>query len=132
MAVTFADMKDGLWIVTMACSLLSPVVVALLSRTFASKTDLGVQARRLEACEDRMAKGDTRFATLESAIKVATQAAREAKTAAEETAVAAAKVHGAEVAIARLEERIKSLGEALDNIEHFTRLMVEGHMKMRA
>lgn len=132
MGVSLTDMKDGLVLFLMASGPVSVVVVALLAQRFASKTDLAAQVGRLNKLEERLAQGDARFATLEGAIKAATQAAGQAKSAAEEATKAAAKVYGTEIACARLEERIQGLGEALNNIEHFTRLMVEGHMKLRA
>lgn len=132
MGLNFAEIKEGLVLALMASGPVSAVVVALLSRTFASKTDLAAQVARLDKLEERLAQGDARFATLEGAIKAATQAAGQAKIAAEEATKAAAKVYGTEIACARLEERIQGVTEALNNIEHFTRLMVEGHMKLRA
>lgn len=134
MAVTLSDVKDGLAIAgTMLAAgftLLSPALVGWLSKTFASKATVDKLAGQVAAMEQRLARGETRFVKLEGAIKAATDAARAAKEAAEETAEAAKKVHGAEVAIARLEEKIGALAENLENIEHFTRLMVEGHMRI--
>lgn len=133
---TLSDVKDGMAIVgtvlAAGFTLLSPALVAWLSKTFASKAKVDELAGQVAAMEQRLARGETRFVELEGAIKAATHAAREAKEAAEETAEAAKKVHGAEVAIARLEEKISGLAENLESIDHFTRLMVEGHMKMGA
>lgn len=134
MGPSFSDIKDGLAIagsvLAGAFTVLSPALVAWLSKTFAGKAAVDAMAAKLAEVERRLNAGETRFVQLEAAIKATTHAANEAKDAAEEVAEAAKKVHGAEVAIARLEERIASLGEALKDIEHFTRLMVEGHMKI--
>lgn len=134
--MTLTDFKEGLTTAGMvlagAFTVLSPWLLTWLSKTFATKAKVDELAGAVAAMEQRLAKGETRFVKLEGAINAATLAAREAKEAAEETAEAAKKVHGAEVAIARLEEKISGLDESLDRIEHFTRLMVEGHMKMGA
>ncbi|EPY00869.1 hypothetical protein [Magnetospirillum fulvum] len=132
--MTLSDFKEALATAGMVLAgtftVLSPWVIAWLSKTFASKTKVDELAGQVAAMEQRLARGETRFVELEGAIKAATHAAREAKEAAEETAEAAKKVHGAEVTIARLEEKISGLAENLENIEHFTRLMVEGHMRI--
>ena len=136
MGLSISDLKDGLALIggTLAAgfTLLSPALVGWLGKTFASKAKVDELAQQVAAMGERLAAGETRFVRLEAAITATTNAAKEAKEAAEETAEAAKKVHGAEIAIARLEEKIQGLDESLDRIEHFTRLMVEGHMKMGA
>lgn len=134
--MTFADIKDGLTTAGMALAagftLLSPAAVAWLGKTFASKAKVDELAQRMEEMDKRLAQGETRFVQLDAAIREACQAARDAKTAADEVAVAAEKVQETEVALARLEEQIRGLSNSLKNVEHFTRLMLEGHMKMGA
>ena len=132
--MTLTDFKEGLTTAGMvlagAFTVLSPWVLAWLSKTFATKAKVDELAGQVAAMEQRLAAGETRFVKLEAAIQATTLAAHAAKEAAEETAEAAKKVHGAEVAIARLQEQIRGVSENLENIEHFTRLMVEGHMKI--
>lgn len=130
--MTLAGLKDGAGILAIGVSLLSPIVIAVLSKTFSRREDHLALARKVAGMAERLAAGEARFAQLEGAIKAATQAAAQAKIAAEEATIAAAKVHGTEIACARLEERIAGLSEALENLEHFTRLMVEGQLKLRA
>jgi hypothetical protein len=97
----------------------------LMRRTFASKEEL---AKRFSVHDgehltlnQRLADGETRFATLSGSIEIVKVAAEQAKEAAHEARDAADNVNAASVEIAELKGSIKS-------IERLTLTMVEGHM----
>lgn len=127
---SLAQIQDALGLVVMISGGLGSALVWWLSKTFASKTLVAELASRQDQVEARLAAGESRFVHLDTAIRDACMAARSAKDAADDVAVAAEKLQGAEITMARLQTKVEGLDEKLESIEHFTRLIVQGHMKM--
>lgn len=124
------DLKTILAGVGVAWAVLSTALLGWLSKSFAAKGKVDELAREVETAKSSLAAGEARFVKLEAAIRSVQRAAEEAKEAAEKAEKAADQVHSVEVDIAELNGAIEALKATLKPIEHFNRLMVEGHMKL--
>ena len=116
-------LRDLVECAVVAWAVLSSAALYWLSLRFAPKHQVDKLASKIEGVERRLAEGETRFAHLGDAINRVGEAAKKAESA-------ATKIGGVELQLAELTGAIKALQATVGPIEHFNKVLVEGHMHM--
>lgn len=122
--------RDYLEVAAMVSPILVSAALWWLSRRFAAKGSLVALARKTEEIEQKLAAGESRFGRMESAIHEVSTAAQAAKSAADEAAKAAERIHEVQIGITALQGEMKTLNAKLAPLEHFGRVLLEGHLKL--